>query len=157
MQYAVARALVDRAVRLEHFEGRAHFDPVVRDLMARTEARPHPDMPDASPLQWGAEVAVTMRDGQRLASRLDDFERRGPGGLPMSTAELWEKFEDCAKRALPRGNIAPLFDLLSNIEALGGVAELTMLLERHANERPAAATVRAAEMPATAMAGEWVP
>ena len=59
IQYAVARALVDRAVRLEHFEGAAHFDPVVRDLMARTEARPHPDMPDASPLQWGAEVVVT--------------------------------------------------------------------------------------------------
>ena len=46
IQYAVARALADRAVRLEHFEGDAHFDPVVRDLMARTEARQHPDMPD---------------------------------------------------------------------------------------------------------------
>jgi len=157
MQYAVARALVDRAVRLEHFEGRAHFDPVVRGLMACTEARPHPDMPDASPLQWGAEVVVTTRDGQRLASRLDDFERRGPGGLPMSTAELWEKFEDCAKRALPRGNIAPLFDALGNIEALDGVADLTMLLERRANERPAAAAARPAEMVETAVAGEWVP
>ena len=157
IQYVVARALVDRAVRLEHFESRAHFDPVVRDLMTRTEARPHPDMPDASPLQWGAEVAVTTCDGQRLASRLDDFERRGPGGRPMSAEELWEKFEDCAKRALPRGNIAPLFDLLGNIEAVSGVAELTMLLERRANGRPAAADVRPAEMPATAMAGEWVP
>ena len=129
----------------------------VRGLMARTEARPHPDMPDASPLQWGAEVVVTTRDGQRLASRLDDFERRGPGGLPMSTAELWEKFEDCAKRALPRGNIAPLFDALGNVEALDGVADLTMLLERRANERPAAAGARSAAMPVTAMAGEWVP
>src|SRR6185503_17745155 len=35
IQYAVARALADRAVRLEHFEGEAHFDPVIRDLMAR--------------------------------------------------------------------------------------------------------------------------
>jgi 2-methylcitrate dehydratase PrpD len=157
IQYAVARALVDRAVRLEHFEGEAHFDPVVRDLMARTEARPHPDMPDASPLQWGAEVVVTMRDGRRLASRLDDFERRGPGGQPMSTQELWEKFEDCAKRALPRGNIAPLFDLLSNIEALGSIAELTMLLERRASERPEAPAVRPAEMLETAAATGWVP
>ena len=157
IQYAVARALVDRAVRLQHFEGEAHFDPMVRELMARTEARPHPDMPDASPLQWGAEVVVTTRDGQRLASRLDDFERRGPGGQPMSTQELWEKFEDCAKRALPRGNIAPLFDLLGNIEALGSIAELTMLLERRANERPEAAAVRPAEMLETAAATGWVP
>ena len=98
---AVARALADRAVRLEHFEGEAPFDPAIRALMARTEARPHPDMPDDSPLQWGAEVVVTTTDGQRLASRLDDFERRGPGGQPMTSEELWEKFADCARRSLP--------------------------------------------------------
>ena len=130
IQYTVARALADRAVRLEHFEGNAHFDPAIRDLMARTEARQHPDMPDTSPLQWGAEVVVTTRDGQRLASRLDDFERRGPGGAPMSTEELWAKFEDCAKRALPRRQIAPLFDLLGRIETVGRVSELGTLLER---------------------------
>lgn len=130
IQYAVARALADRAVRLEHFEGAAYLDPTIRALMARTEARQHPDMPDSSPLQWGAEVVVTTRDGQRLASRLDDFERRGPGGQPMSRDELWEKFADCAVRALPRGQVAPLFDLLGRIETLGQVAELAALLER---------------------------
>ena len=157
IQYAVARALADRAVRLEHFEGEAHFDPVIRDLMARTEARQHPDMPDASPLQWGAEVVVTTRDGQCLASRLDDFERRGPGGQPMSSEELWEKFEDCARRAVPRNNIAPLFDLLGNIEALGSLAELTVLLERRGNERTTASAVRPAEVLETGTATGWIP
>ncbi len=131
IQYVVARALADRAVRLEHFEGEAQFDPVIRDLMARTKARPHPGMADDSPLQWGAEVVVTTRDGERFASRLDDFERRGPGGQPMSRDELWEKFEDCAKRSLPRSNIEPLFDALGRIETVGHTAELTRLLERH--------------------------
>ncbi len=130
VQYVVARALADRAVRLEHFEEAAPFDPVVRELMARTEARPHPGMPDNSPLQWGAEVVVTTRDGERLASRLDDFERRGPGGAPMSTEELWDKFEDCARRSLPRDNIAPLFDMLGRIETIGTIADLSALLER---------------------------
>ena len=74
----------------------------------------------------------------------------------MSSEELWEKFEDCARRALPRGNIAPLFDLLGNIEALANIAELTMLLERRTNERPAA-TVRPAETPEITTATEWVP
>ena len=91
MQYVVGRALVDRAVRLEHFEGDAQSDPTIRELMARTRARPHPEMADDSLLQWGAEVVVTTRDGQRLASRLDDFEHRGPGGLLMTEEELWEK------------------------------------------------------------------
>jgi hypothetical protein len=114
-------------------------------------------MPDASPLQWGAEVVVTTRDGQRLASRLDDFERRGPGGAPMGTEELWEKFQDCAKRAMPRSNIAPLFDQLGNIEALGKVGDLTLLLERRAHEQPAASAVRPADMLETTTATGWVP
>lgn len=137
IQYVVARALADRAVRLEHFEGRAHLDPAVRALMARTQVRPHPDMPDDSPLQWGVEVAVTTRDGRRLASRLEDFERRGPGGAPMSREQLWEKFADCARRSLPHANIAPLFARLSGIETIGTVGELTALLERHAAAKAA--------------------
>jgi len=132
IQYVVARALADRAVRLDHFEDKAQFDPVVRELMARTKARPHPDMQDSSPLQWGAEVVVTTRDGRHLASRLDDFERRGPGGQPMTTEEMWEKFEDCAKRALPASSIAPLFEALRRVETIASVAELTRLLERSA-------------------------
>jgi hypothetical protein len=75
----------------------------------------------------------------------------------MSNEELWEKFEDCARRALPRSNIAPLFDLLGNVEALGSIAELTMLLERRANEAPAISAVRPAEaLEAGAPAG-WIP
>src|SRR5262249_9783889 len=65
MQYVVARALADRAVRLDHFEGDAHLDPAIRMLMARVDARPHPDMADDSLLQWGTEVAVITRSGQR--------------------------------------------------------------------------------------------
>jgi hypothetical protein len=42
-------------------------------------------------------------------------------------------------------------------EALGAIGELTMLLERRANERPAAAAVRPAEMLETATATGWVP
>jgi 2-methylcitrate dehydratase PrpD len=129
IQYCVARALVDRAVTLDHFEGDAPLDPAVRALMARSRARPHPDMADDSPLQWGAEIVVTTRDGERYASRLDDFERLGPGARPMTRDALWEKFADCAQRALPRRQIAPLFEHLLRIGTVPNIAELTPLLE----------------------------
>ena len=48
----------------------------------------------------------------------------------MSRDELWEKFADCAARALPRGQAAPLFDMLGRIETLDKVSQLTALLER---------------------------
>ena len=52
MQYCAARALADRTVKLAHFEGDAPFDPAVRALMQRIEARPHPDMP----ADWGTAI-----------------------------------------------------------------------------------------------------
>jgi 2-methylcitrate dehydratase PrpD len=128
IQYVVARALADRAVRLEHFEGDAHFDPAIRALMARTKTRPHPDMADDSPFQWGTEVVVTTVGGQCLASRLDDVGQRGSGGA-MSRDALWEKFANCARRSLPQEKAAPLFERLSRIEELGTIADLMRLLE----------------------------
>jgi 2-methylcitrate dehydratase PrpD len=128
IQYCVARAVADRSVRLDHFEGEAHFDPAIRALMRLVEARPHPDMPNDSPLQWGAEVIVHLRDGRRLASREDDYQSRGPAGIPMTHDELWTKFSDCAERALPRARVAPLFQSLATIETLASSRDLSRLM-----------------------------
>jgi 2-methylcitrate dehydratase PrpD len=129
MQYAVARALIDGEVRLEQFEGTARLDSRVRNLMSRISVGAHPDMPDDSPHQWGAEVTVTLTSGECLVSRIDDYPRRGPGGDPMRREELWAKFEDCATRALPRAQVAPLFALLEKLDALPDLTEVSHLLE----------------------------
>ena len=136
MQYAVTRALVDGTVRLEHFEGTAHLDPRVRAVMPRVTVRAHPEMADDSPHQWGAEVVVTLTSGERLASRIDDYPRRGPGGDPMRREELRAKFEDCAGLALPRAQVAPLFALLEKLDALPNLSEMSRLME--CRKRPVA-------------------
>ena len=140
IQYCVARALTDRAVKLDHFENGAENDPAVRALLPRIQARPHPDMPADGPHQWGAEVVVHMKDGRRLASRVDAYERCGPGrgGRMMSHDELWTKFSDCAGRSLPAPVIAPLFERLSNVAEVTAVTELTTLM-RYPNPRYRAA------------------
>ena len=96
-------------------------------LYSTAPFKPPPGM--SAPLQWGAEIVVTTRDGERYASRLDDFERLGPGARPMTRDALWEKFADCAQRALPRRQIAPLFEHLLRIGTVPNIAELTPLLE----------------------------
>jgi 2-methylcitrate dehydratase PrpD len=128
IQYCVARALADRAVRLDHFENGAENDSGIRALLPRIKARPHADMPVDGAHQWGAEVVINTKDGRRLASRVDDFERRGPGGKMMSRAELWAKFSDCAERALPKPAIEPLFDELLSVASLSAVPDLTNLM-----------------------------
>ncbi|HET8996310.1 MAG TPA: MmgE/PrpD family protein, partial [Acetobacteraceae bacterium] len=137
IQYCVARALADRAVRLEHFEHDAHLDPDIRVLTARVQARPHPALTEDT-AQWGAEVVVTTRDGRRLASRIDGYERRAPDAKAMTQDELWVKFADCAQRALPQARIAPAFERLSRIDSLACITELTALLELRAGTAQAA-------------------
>ena len=133
IQYCVARALIDRSVTLAHFEAEAPFDPTVRRLMQCLEARPHPDMPR----DWGTEVIVETTDGTRFASRLDDYPSRGPAGDPMTHAELWRKFADCAERSLPRSGLSAAFDSLIGIASLPRVHDLTALLRPNPDARAA--------------------
>jgi 2-methylcitrate dehydratase PrpD len=128
VQYVVARALRDGVLRLKDFEGEAHFDPEIQRLLDLTTARPHPEMADDGDEQWGAEVIVTLKDGTRLARRVDNLVGRG-GDDPMSSSELWDKFNDCAARSLPREQIAPLFERLETLEKVNEIAQVTRLLE----------------------------
>ena len=128
IQYVTARALADGAVRMRDFEGDAVMEERVRRLLPLIETGPHPDMGDDGPQQFGAEVIVTMKDGRRLARRIDHLVGRG-GDNPLSSEELFAKFEDCAERALARDQIAPLFERLETLEAVADLALITRLLE----------------------------
>src|SRR5262249_23623764 len=94
----------------------------VRRLLPLITTGPHPDMPEKSPKQFGAEVIVTMKDGRRLARRIDHLVCRG-GNNPMSSEELFAKFEDCAGRTLAHDQIAPLFERLEALEAVAGAGQ----------------------------------
>ena len=127
VQYAVARALLDGAVRLGHFEGDAPMQPEIRALLARTTAAAHPDMADDSPHQFSAEVRVTLKDGRVLSRRIDNLVGRG-GDQPLSADELWEKFSDCGVRALPGQDLPRLFEELQRLETIGDIGDLVRLM-----------------------------
>lgn len=128
VQYAVCLALINGAPRLKDFEGTAHFDPDIRRLMSRTIAREHPDMPDDSPEQFGAEVILTLKSGDKLSRRINSLIGRGADN-PMSEQELWEKFSDCAQRSLDQSRVKSLFSSLQNLENVQDVSEIAMLMQ----------------------------
>ena len=157
VQYVCARALKDGAVRLKDFEGEAHFDPVIQQLLSLTQARPHPEMRDDAEEQWGSEVIVALKDGRTVSRRVENLVGRG-GDYPMSSQELWDKFADCAERSLPREQVAPLFERLETLESVSDMAQVSKLLEvspRHAKSpsRIVLAPAGAEEAPETT----WVP
>jgi len=159
IQYVTARALADGAVRIRDFEGDAVMEERVRRLLPLITTGSHPGMPDDSPKQFGAEIIVTMKDGRRLARRIDHLVCRG-GDNPMSSEELFAKFEDCAGRALAHDQIAPLFERLETLETVTELGQVTRLLEPRV--LPSEAAVRFASLanahhPAGREETSWVP
>src|SRR6202008_1238636 len=106
---------------------------------------PHPDMPDDSPKQFGAEVAVALKDGRRLARRIDHLVCRG-GDNPMSPEELFDKFEDCAVRSLAHDQVAPLFERLETLETVTDLGQVTRLLEPRVLPKEAAQRLASAKL-----------
>ena len=125
VQYCVARALMHGRVLLEHFEGDAWADAQAQALLGIMSAGPHPTMGD---FPWSAEVIVEKTDGQQLAEKTEYLLGRGKLN-PMSEAEAWVKFEDCASCVLPAEPIAQLFAQLNAFETLSSLRDLTALCE----------------------------
>ncbi|PIW26257.1 MAG: MmgE/PrpD family protein [Rhodospirillales bacterium CG15_BIG_FIL_POST_REV_8_21_14_020_66_15] len=128
VQYVVARTLLDGTVKLKDFEGDAFREDAVRRLLSVTTARPHPDLEGDTADQWGAEIVVTLKDGRKVSETVSNLIGRS-GDDAMTAADLWEKFEDCAGRALPAGRLRPLFDGLMVLEQADRVPDLVRLMD----------------------------
>jgi 2-methylcitrate dehydratase PrpD len=126
MQYCVARALLDGAPRLAHFEGDACLEPRVRALTARVDVAADEEMARRDDRAFGAHVFVYLGVGRVLDARVEHMPGRGPDH-PMSEEELRAKFMDCAVRTLPASRARALFDRLTALESLPDVSVLARL------------------------------
>jgi 2-methylcitrate dehydratase PrpD len=124
VQYCLARALLDGRIRLEHFEGEAFRDPVVRTLMQRIQAAPHPEMAADGDEHLGAEVRITFDDGPTIAQRVGAALGRGPDN-PLPEEALLGKFADCAGRALSAAQVERLQRLLLQLDEAPSLRAVT--------------------------------
>ena len=130
-QYVVVRTLLDGTVKLKDFENEAFREEPVRRLLEMTTAQPHPDLEGDDKDNWGAEVIVTLQDGQKISETVSNLIGRS-GENTMTSDDLWEKFEDCAGRVLPAGRLRPLFDGLMSIDTVDDIPGLVGLMESDA-------------------------
>ncbi|MEK9754239.1 MAG: MmgE/PrpD family protein [Rhodospirillaceae bacterium] len=128
VHYCAARALLDGAVRLTHFEAGAENDKQARALMAVTTTGIHPDMSDPAHDGYGAEVTVRLKDGSAFSHLADGDVLRGPAN-PMTAAELYEKFSDCASRAMASADILPLYERLMTLDVVGDAKCVSDMIE----------------------------
>lgn len=133
VQYVAARALICGVVNLEHFEGSAHLDADVRQLMAKITLSTYPEHIDKNRNdtrdEFAADISVRTHDGLRLASHAPHALGRG-GTDPMNDEEMWQKFSNCATRLLPQAKVRESFDRLQTLEDCASINDITALFER---------------------------
>jgi 2-methylcitrate dehydratase PrpD len=120
VQYCLARALVDRKVAIEHFDGDTYRDPNVRAVMAKVQSAAYTTEQFPADNHYGAEVKVTLRGGSVLSHKVDQPAGRTSAN-PLPQERLREKFENCANRALPEARTAAVYESIMNIEKLADV------------------------------------
>jgi 2-methylcitrate dehydratase PrpD len=127
VQYCLARALTDRAIRIEHFEGDAFRDAAVRAILPRVHATAYTTTQFPADNHFGAEVKVTTVDGKVLSGKIDEAVGRTSTN-PLSMERLREKFENCVARALPAPGAAALADMIERLDTLADMRTLSALL-----------------------------
>jgi 2-methylcitrate dehydratase PrpD len=126
VQYCLARALSDRAIRIEHFEGNAFRDPAIRAILPRVHAVAYTTQFPADK-HFGAEVTVTTIDGKLVSGNIDEAIGR-TSATPLPAERLREKFEDCIGRALPVARAAALAEMIEQLETLADMRAVSALL-----------------------------
>lgn len=137
VQYCMTRALLDRRIAIEHFDGKAYEEPAVRKLLPRVHAAPYTTAQFPADNHFGAEVKVTLRGGKVLSAKSDQpFGRTSDNPLPASL--LKEKFENCAARVLPKERVAALYSAIQGFENLKDVREITAIIAGETRKQAAA-------------------
>src|SRR5439155_26339048 len=107
------------------FVQRPEIQAQLPKVKVEPDDRPDPKRTGAAP--WDLVVIETV-DGRRLESaRITD--ERGSPQLPLSTQELWAKFERCLAVGNPKLKARAVFDALMAIERQPDVLAFTGLRE----------------------------
>ena len=128
VQYCLARALADRRVVLEHFEGDAYRAPAIRALLPRIHAAPIPEATMNTSEHFGATVQVTLTDGRVLSQTVRRAVGRGSDD-PLPTELVEAKFIDCATRVLPPGTARGLLTLLRGLDGVADINSVTQAMQ----------------------------
>ena len=125
--YLVPYSLVHGAPRIAAFTERALQDDRLKALQPKVTASVDPELGrggDDSP----AKITITMINGDKFEVR-KDFST-GSIKLPMSQAQLEEKFYDCAALVMDKGRAAKILTILNELPGRGSFADFWPLFRK---------------------------
>jgi 2-methylcitrate dehydratase PrpD len=114
LPYVVAHALIHGSVRINAFEPERLNDPGLRALMKKIELKADPELSKRFPRQRAARVEIETVDGRKLAHFQET--RKGDPELPLTDAELNDKFLELVTPVLGKAAAQALLDRLWALE-----------------------------------------
>ncbi len=124
--YCVAVAAVDRALGQAQFAPARIADPLVRQVLARTEVVADPALDALYPEKFPARVTIALEDGTTHQETV--LLPKGDPGAPLSDAELAAKFEANCEAVLPPDHVRRLREAILRLPGESTVTELAALL-----------------------------
>ncbi len=135
-EFALAMAIIAKRATMaevsDDFLRRDDVRALMKKVRITTIAGVGEDRPTTPPAD---RITVTLRDGRRLQRRLG--HPRGHPTRPLRGAELWTKFADCVREAMPTAAAKTLFERLQAIDEIDSVTELPLIGATMANGGPA--------------------
>ncbi|WP_162606517.1 MmgE/PrpD family protein [Jiangella asiatica] len=119
VQYTTAVALLDGRVTIDSFTNERRFAADVEAFLPKVTIRFDPSIPTEF-LDLHVVVTVEQAGGVELTERVDQLT--GMPGVPLTSAQLMEKFTACAGRVLAADAVGELAGLLERIDELPGVS-----------------------------------
>jgi 2-methylcitrate dehydratase PrpD len=125
--YVIAYALIHGAPRIPAFTEEALKDERVKALATLVTAGGDPELSDDFG-ESGAKLKITLKDGQAFEQRRD--YATGSQKLPMTPAQLEDKFLDCASQAISADAARTVLALLNALPARASFNDLWPLLRK---------------------------
>jgi len=124
-KYPIAAAFVDREMTPRQYTNERIFDPLVQETLGkiRIKTRIELDRALGESLQFGAEVAVTLKDGRTFSAKTE--QHKGGPGKPFDVATKLAVGADGVLTSLQQRK---LVDAVRNLDQMKDVRELAALL-----------------------------
>ena len=125
-EFSAAAALCEGSVGIATFRDDKTRDPAIRALMPRVRVRVDPDIPGDLERHMWTRVTVLLRDGRSWS--VGPREVPGHPSKPLTAEALREKFEECARLALPEDRVDSVRQLVESLETCPDLRSLTAIL-----------------------------
>jgi 2-methylcitrate dehydratase PrpD len=121
--FPLAHALIERRLSLDDFTDERVNDAVIRSLMKKIVVRTEPKLLAGGGNEVSAKLTIRLTDGQTI-ERTAALEK-GQAQKWIGTAELEEKFSQCAARVLSPDRAKKAFGIALDLDRASRIHELT--------------------------------